>query len=159
MKPLILALAALCPLAHADDIFTGIAPAPAREFWLDSGFATVHFDRDKDLNGSNGGIGAEVKFRADLAATAGRFYNSDRQYSTYAGAIWQPYAIGPVRLGAVIAGFNGYPHMRDGGWFPAIIPVATVEYQRFGVNVGFVPSYKDRLYGGLSVQLKFKLVE
>lgn len=159
MKALILALAALCPLAHADDAFTRIDPAPAKQFWVDSGFATYHFDRDKDLNGANGGLGAEYKFRADLAATAGRFYNSDRQYSNYIGAIWQPFALGPVRLGAVIAGFNGYPHMRDGGWFPALIPVATIEYQRVGVNFGIVPSYKDRLYGGLSVQLKIKLAD
>jgi hypothetical protein len=26
-----------------------------------------------------------------------------------------------------------------------------------GVNVGVIPSYKDRLYGGISVQLKVKL--
>ena len=157
MKALILALVALCPLAHAEDIFSRIDPASAKEFWVDSGFATWHFDRDKDLNGANGGLGAEYKFRGDLAATAGRFYNSDRQYSNYVGAIWQPFAIGPVRLGAVIAGFSGYPHMRDGGWFPALIPVATIEYKRVGVNFGFVPTYKDRLYGGLSVQLKFRL--
>jgi hypothetical protein len=159
MKAFIFALAALCPLAHADDLFTRIEPAPAKQWWVDSGFATYHFDRDKDLNGANGGLGAEYKFRADLAATAGRFYNSDRQYSNYIGAIWQPYAIGPVRLGAVVGGFNGYPHMRDGGWFPALIPVATIEYERVGVNIGFVPTYKDRLYGGISVQLKFKVFE
>ncbi|MDB5933065.1 MAG: hypothetical protein JWQ01_409, partial [Massilia sp.] len=29
---LLLALAALCPLAHADDIFTRIEPAPMRDF-------------------------------------------------------------------------------------------------------------------------------
>jgi hypothetical protein len=148
---LALALAALCPLAQAGE--------PVREFWLDSGFATYHFDRDKDLNGANAGLGAEFRFREDLAATAGRFRNSDREYSNYAGAIWQPFAIGPVRLGAVVAAFNGYPHMRGGGWFPALIPVATVEYKRVGLNIGYVPSYKDRLYGGISVQLKFRLTE
>ena len=159
MRPLLLALAVLSPLACAGDTFTPVEPVPAHEFWLDSGFATYHFDRDKNLNGNNTGIGAEYRFRGDLAATAGRFYNSDRAYSNYAGAIWQPFALGPVRLGAVFAMFDGYPRMRDGGWFPALIPVATLEYQRVGVNVGFVPSYKDRLYGGLSVQLKFKLVQ
>jgi hypothetical protein len=157
--PVLLAIAALGPLAQAADVFTPVEPVPLREFWLDSGFATYHFDRDKDLNGANTGLGAEYRFRGDLAATVGRFHNSDRKYSNYAGAIWQPFAIGPVRLGAVVAAFNGYPHMRDGGWFPALIPVATVEYKWVGVNVGFVPSYKDRLYGGLSVQLKFKLAE
>jgi hypothetical protein len=143
--------------ALADDLFTKIDPAPKREFWVDSGFATYHFNRDKDLNGANRGLGAEYRFSGTLAATAGRFYNSDRAYSNYAGVIWQPYALGPVRLGAAIAGFNGYPHMRDGGWFPAVVPTLTLDYRRVGVNVGIVPSYKDRLYGGISVQLKFKL--
>jgi hypothetical protein len=156
---LLLALAALCPLAaQADDgLFSRIDAAPMSQFWLDSGFATYHLDRSRDLNGRNGGLGAEYRFRGDLALTAGRFYNSDREYSNYAGAIWQPFAIGPVRLGAVAGVFNGYPRMRNGGWFPALIPVVTLEYQRVGVNFGIIPTYKDRLYGGLSVQLKFKL--
>jgi hypothetical protein len=148
---------ALAPVAHADDLLTKIDASPKSEFWLDSGFATYHFNRDKDLNGGNRGLGAEYRFSGTLAATAGRFVNSDRMYSNYAGVIWQPYALGPVRLGAAIAAFDGYPHMRDGGWFPAVIPTVTFEYQRVGVNVGIIPSYKDRLYGGISVQLKLKL--
>lgn len=155
----LLALAVVCPLAYAGDTVTPLVQAPTHELWVGSGFLTYHFDRDKELNGKNTGIGVEYRFRGDLAATGGRFYDSDRAYSNYAGAIWEPFAIGPVRLGAVFAVFDGYPRMRDGGWFPAVIPMATLEYQRVGVNVGFVPSYKDRLYGGLSVQLKFKLVK
>jgi hypothetical protein len=148
----------LAPLAHAGDLFTKIDATPKSEFWIDSGFATYHFDRDKDLNGANWGLGAEYRFSGTMAATVGRFYNSDRDYSNYAGVIWQPYALGPVRVGAAIAAFNGYPHMRDGGWFPAAVPTLTYEYQRVGVNVGIIPSYKDRLYGGISVQLKIKLL-
>ncbi len=159
MTPWLLALAVLCPLAHAGDAVVPVAEEPKHELWVGSGFLTYHFDRDKDLNGKNSGIGVEYRFRGDLAATVGRFYDSDRAYSNYAGAIWEPFAIGSVRFGAVFALFDGYPRMRDGGWFPAVIPMATLEYQRVGVNVGFVPSYKDRLYGGLSVQLKFKLVK
>lgn len=150
-------LCALAPLAHAGDLFTAIEPEPKSEFWLDSGFLTGHFNRDKDLNGANRGLGAEYRFTGAASAAVGRFYNSDRAWSSYAGVIWQPVAIGPVRLGAALAAFNGYPHMRDGGWFPAVVPTATVEYQRVGVNIGFVPSYKDRLYGGISVQLKLRL--
>ncbi len=159
MKAALVVLALLAPAAQAGDMFTAVDTAPRREVWIDSGFVTYHFNRDKDLNGANSGLGMEYRFRGDLAATAGRFYNSDREYSNYFGAIWQPVAIGPVRLGAVIGAFNGYPHMRNGGWFPALIPAATFEYERLGVNVGFVPSYKDRLYGGISVQLKLKLFE
>ena len=140
-------------------LFTKIDTAPKSEFWLDSGFATYHFNRNKDLNGGNRGLGVEYRFNGAVSAVAGRFYNSDREYSNYAGVIWQPYALGPVRLGAAIAAFDGYPHMRDGGWFPAAIPTLTYEYKRVGVNVGIIPSYKDRLYGGISVQLKLKLFE
>ncbi|WP_036214027.1 hypothetical protein [Massilia alkalitolerans] len=153
----LLALAA--PLAQADDLFTRIDTAPRSEFWLDTGFATAHFDSDKDLNGANKGLGAEYRFNGATAATLGRFYNSDRRWSNYAGVIWQPYALGPVRLGLAIAAFDGYPNMRDGGWFPAAIPTLTYEYQRVGLNVGIIPSYKDRLYGGVSFQLKFKLFD
>jgi hypothetical protein len=145
--------------AHADDLFTKIDADPKSEFWIDSGFATYHFDRDKNLNGGNRGLGFEYRFSGTMALSGGRFVNSDRYYSNYAGVIWQPFALGPVRLGAAIAAFDGYPKMRDRGWFPAVIPTFTYEYQRVGINVGVVPSYKDRLYGGISVQLKFKLFD
>lgn len=127
------------------------------EFWIDSGFATWHFNQNKNLNGGNRGLGVEYRFADTMALAAGRFVNSDRAYSNYAGVIWQPWTIGPVRVGAAIAGFNGYPKMRDGGWFPAAIPTLSYEYKRVGLNVGIIPSYKDRLYGGISVQLKLKL--
>lgn len=152
-----LALLGAGAVARADDLFTKIDADPKSEFWIDSGFATYHFDRDKNLNGGNRGLGFEYRFSGTMAAAGGRFVNSDRFYSNYAGVLWQPYALGPVRLGAAIAAFDGYPKMRDRGWFPAVVPTFTVEYRRLGVNVGVIPSYKDRLYGGISVQLKVKL--
>ena len=157
----LLTLAALLAGApvHAQDWFTKIDPAPKSELWIDTGFATAHFDSDKGLNGANKGLAAEYRFSGTMAATAGRFYNSDRRWSNYAGVIWQPYAVGPVRVGLALAAFDGYPNMRSGGWFPAAIPTLTYEYRRVGVNVGIIPTYRDRLYGGVSVQLKFKLFE
>jgi hypothetical protein len=156
-KAAVLLLCTAAGLARADGLFSDVDPAPRNEWWVDSGFLTAHFNRDKNLNGENHGLAAEYRFSGTMAATAGRFYNSDRAWSNYAGLIWQPYAIGPLRLGAAVAAFNGYPHMREGGWFPAVIPTLTVDYRRVGVNIGIVPSYKDRLYGGISVQLKFRL--
>ena len=165
MKRFPLHVAAVCAVclatfpARADEWFTRIDAAPRSEFWLDTGFATAHWDTDKDLNGANKGLGAEYRFSGTMAATVGRFYNSDRAWSNYAGVIWQPYAVGPVRVGLALAAFDGYPNMRHGGWFPAAIPTLTYEYRRVGVNVGMIPSYKDRLFGGVSRQLKFKLFD
>lgn len=134
-------------------------PAKLNEVWLNAGFATYHFQRDKDLNGSNPGLGVEYRYSADASLTAGRFYNSDREYSSYAGIYYQPFRLGPFRLGAVAGAFNGYPKMRGGGWFPALIPAVSLEYRRVGFNLGIVPTYKDRLYGGLSFQVKLKVFE
>ncbi len=145
---------------HAqDDLFTAIESKPLNELWLNPGFFSYHFQRDKGLNGSNPGLGAEYRFSTVASLTAGRFYNSDRAYSNYAGIFYQPWALGPIRVGAVIGGFNGYPKMRDGGWFLAAIPTLSYEEGRFGLNVAIVPSYKDRLYGAISFQLKFKLFD
>ena len=144
----------VCAPACAED-----EAARRSEVWLDTGFATYHFQSDKNLNGRNPGIGLEYRYSDESALTAGRFYNSDRQHSNYAGVYYQPWAVGPVRLGAVLGGFNGYPKMREGGWFLAIIPAATFEYKRVGINVAVVPTYKNRLHGGISMQLKFKLWE
>ena len=157
--PAFLLLALAAPLAQADELFTKIEAEPKREFWIDSGFWTAHFDSGKGLNGNNKGLGAEYRFSGTMAAVGGRFYNSDREWSNYAGVLWQPYAVGPVRVGAALAAFDGYPKMRNGGWFPAGIPTLTSDSQRVGVNSGISPSYKDRLYGGVSVQLKLKVFE
>lgn len=152
-------LACCAPLAAGADCLTSVETTPKSELWLDSGFATAHFERNRHLNGNNKGLALEYRFNGAMTATAGRFYNSDRAWSNYAGVIWQPYAIGPVRIGAALAAFDGYPNMRHGGWFPAAIPTLSYDFQRVGINLGIIPSYKDRLYGGISVQLKFKLFD
>jgi hypothetical protein len=61
-----------------------------------------------------------------------------------------------VKLGVVAGAFNGYPNAYQGGWFPAIIPTASFESAHWGLNVALVPPLKDRLYGAVSFQLKFR---
>ena len=95
------------------------------QVWLDTGFITHHFQSDLDLNGHNGGVGMEYRFSESMAVTAGRFYNSDREHSRYAGLYYQPWSFHGVKLGAVVGGFDGYPKMREGGWFLALVPGAT----------------------------------
>ncbi|MGW8392477.1 hypothetical protein [Pseudoduganella sp. HUAS MS19] len=159
MKKLLIGAAfAALSLPALADTFTVIENQPLSELWVNPGFYSYHFQRDKGFDDTNPGFGAEYRFSTVASVTAGRFHNSDRQMSNYAGIYYQPWAIGPVRLGAVVGGFNGYPKMRDGGWFLAAIPVVSVEYQRVGVNFAIVPTYKERLHGAFSVQLKFKLM-
>lgn len=152
--------AAVTPSESSPPGFLGmqlIDAQPRSQVWIDSGFETAHFDQHAGLNGNNYGLGAEYRFSTVSAVTVGRFYNSNRDYSNYAGIYYQPIQLGLLQLGAVIGGFNGYPNNRNGGWFLAAIPTATLEWHRIGFNLAYVPTIKNRLYGGISLQVKVKV--
>jgi len=131
----------------------------ASRLWLNPGFYSVHFDSKQGLRNANPGIGAEYKLDPVWSLTAGRFINSNNAHSNYVGAYYQPWTLAGAKLGVVAGAFNGYPKAFDGGWFPALIPVATWEGERFGLNVALVPAFKDRLYGALSFQIKVRLAQ
>lgn len=150
MKPLlVLALLLSATLARAD--------FDTNRLWINAGFYSAHFDTDKGLRNANPGLGFEYKLDDTWSATAGRFINSDNAHSSYVGAYYQPWTFAGAKWGVVGGAFNGYPKAFNGGWFPAVIPVATWEGERFGLNVALVPPLKDRLYGAVSFQAKFRL--
>ena len=140
-------------------LWAGLAHAeldPAR-LWLNAGFYSAHFDSDKGLRNANPGLGFEYKLDDTWSATAGRFINSDNAHSSYIGAYYQPWTFAGARWGVVGGAFNGYPKAYNGGWFPAVLPVATWEGKRLGLNLALVPPLKDRLYGAVSFQFKVRL--
>ena len=150
MKPLVaLALLLSATLARAD--------FDTSRLWVNAGFYSAHFDTDKGLRNANPGLGVEYKIDERWSATAGRFINSDNAHSNYVGAYYQPWTLASAKLGVVAGAFNGYPKAFNGGWFPAVIPVATWEGERFGLNVALVPPLKDRLCGALSFQIEIRL--
>jgi len=147
--------ALLCGSAHAefDTAFE------VKRLWLNAGLYSAHFDSNKGLRNANPGLGFEYRLNNDWSATAGRFINSDSAHSNYVGAYYQPWTASGVKLGVVGGVFNGYPKAFNGGWFPAVLPVASWEGERLGLNVALVPPLKDRLYGAVSFQLKVRLGE
>lgn len=147
------AAVAAAPVRSQDDEVSDFAP----EIWLNAGFLSLHFDRQADLNEINTGIGGEYRLSPSIALTAGLFRNSNRRRSHYVGGYWQPLQIGPMRLGAAFGIIDGYPRMWDGDWFPVVIPALSAESGRFGANLMVIPSYKDRLDGALSLQLKWRV--
>jgi hypothetical protein len=145
--------------AHAAgaETFKVDQPSPVSELWINPGMYSYHFQKDKGLNNSNFGFGAEYRYSTVSSITAGFFRNSVRRTSHYVGWYWQPLAVGKVRLGAGVGGIDGYPGIHNGGWFPAVIPTASIEFSRVGMNLIFIPSYKDQLYGALSMQVKIRV--
>ena len=75
-------------LALALLMAAGLARADfeANRLWLNAGFYSAHFDTGKGLRNANPGIGAEYKLDGPWSLTAGRFINSNDQYSSYVGA-------------------------------------------------------------------------
>ena len=133
------------------------ADVDSSRLWVNAGFYSAHFDTDKGLRNANPGLGFEYKLDDTWSATAGRFINSDNANASYVGAYYQPWTVSGIKLGVVGGAFNGYPRAFNGGWFPAVLPVATLESGPWGLNVALVPALKDRLYGAVSFQLKFRL--
>lgn len=146
-----------CPAADEFSPFDKIEYQPLNEFWVSTGFETWHFDSGLGLNGHNPGWGAEYRYATTSALIGGQFYNSDRRTSNYLGGSWYPVSAGIFRFGLFAGLFDGYPKMQNGGVFAALVPVISGEYGRFGANLIIVPTIENRLYGGLSLQLKLKL--
>lgn len=158
----LLTLIALSSQAHAsdsNDLVQIISPQTKSELWINPGMASYHFQQNKNFNNGNWGAGLEYRFNSVASVTAGRFYNSDRDYSNYAGVYYQPIAIGPIKVGAVFGGFNGYPNTNNGGWFAAALPALTWEGDLVGANVFVIPTIGDRVHGAISLQIKLKIFD
>ncbi|MDM0043108.1 hypothetical protein QTH91_01310 [Variovorax dokdonensis] len=150
------ALARWLGLASLSAPLTCLAQAPLSQVWINPGFYSVHFDRNAGLEDANYGIGIEWPLTDMLSFTAGGYRNSERMTSHYVGMYVMPLEWKGFRFGVAVGGFDGYPRMNDGGWFPAVVPVVSYEHGRLGLNVGFIPEYKDRLNGAITFQLKFR---
>ncbi|MBU3583247.1 hypothetical protein ICN41_04490 [Polynucleobacter sp. 15G-AUS-farblos] len=136
-----------------------IEPQSKSELWVNPGMYSYHFQKDQNLNNNNWGIGLEYRFNTVASATFGNYRNSDNDRSSYLGIYYQPIAVGPVKLGVVAGGFNGYQSTNNGGWFPAVLPALTIEEGRFGANIFFIPTVGDRVHGAISLQLKFRIFD
>jgi len=62
------------------------APAAMADVWLNPGFYSYHFDKEKNLNNNNHGFGVEASISKTYSLTAGVFENSNRATSHYIGA-------------------------------------------------------------------------
>lgn len=144
-------------LADSNSFFEIIEPTDKSELWLNPGMYSYHFDRNKDFNSVNYGFGAEYKFSSVASLTAGTYRNSHYQQSNYIGAYWQPIAIGPIHVGVVAGGFNGYSNTNNGGWFPAVLPALSLEGDLLGLNLLLIPTIPNRVAGSLSLQIKIKV--
>ncbi|MFW2354385.1 hypothetical protein [Hydrogenophaga sp.] len=151
-------LAFAAPAAHAESSSTtlDLTPVSNAQLWLNVGGFSRHFHRDAGYNENNLGIGIEYRTSPEISYMAGSYYNSVRKNTAYAAVNWQPWTVGPFKLGAAVGLMNGYPAMNRGGHFFAALPMATYEGERFGLNIGLIPSIKN-VDGAVIVQFKLRV--
>ena len=147
------ALSAGTCLAADDDSATPEAPWHVHSVWLNAGDYAEHFNQSLGYRQANWGFGAQLNLPNDIALLGGEFLNSNNARSHDFGVLWQPVALGPFRIGAVAGGFDGYPYMHNGGWFPAVLPMVSTSYGIVGANFSVVPNYGNRLHGAFVIQL------
>lgn len=153
-----LLLALALPLAVTTARADEAAPAATSpEVWINIGGFSRHFDRSSQYNEKNFGFGIEWRHSAEVAVMAGVYDNSLGKPSQYAAVNWQPWQIGPVKLGAALGVLNGYPGIERGGTFFAALPMASIEGKRFGINLGLIPSMKN-VDGAVLLQFKIRLM-
>ena len=115
----------------------------------DYAVATVtsfHFDRNKDYNEKNLGLGIERRFSETWSASTGYFRNSFNRDTVYVFAGYTPIEVYGWRVGMVGGAVSGYDR-RITPWLTGLI---MRDFGRVGVNIVAAPA-------GLALQLKWAL--
>jgi hypothetical protein len=129
--------------------------------WQNAGAYSYHFDRDANYREDNVGVGVELGYSADNSLMVGSLINSERARTRYLGWQWRPVHgwVGNVQVhaGVVMTAMDGYSKMREGGWFPSLLPLVAVEGKYLGLNLSAVPTIQDRVHGAILLQLKLRV--
>lgn len=152
------ALVLLAPTSFAQSAPTtmDVQSPHTSQVWLNLGGFSRHFNRTPGHNEHNLGLGIEYRTSPEISYMAGSYKNSVSKHTTYAAVNWQPWLVGPFKVGAAIGLMNGYPAVNRGGNFFAALPMISYEGRRFGVNIGLVPSIKN-VDGAVIVQFKLRV--
>ena len=139
--------AALIPLLLIIGATMCSQPAPAyADDYIVITTTSYHFNREKDYNEKNFGIGAERSYENDWRGHAGVYRNSFDRTTVYALASYTPYRLGKWQVGGaggLGTGYNSRPVGILVGGF------AIREWKTFGVNVIVHPA-------AVALQAKFK---
>lgn len=126
------------------------------EWWVNMGAFSQHFSRASQFNQQNSGFGLEYQLNRENSLVIGHYRNSVRETTRYLGAAWMPLALGKFKFGVLAGAADGYPEMRDSGFFPIALPLVVFETKNVGLNFTMVPSISSKVAGCVAMQLKFR---
>jgi hypothetical protein len=140
--------------------FTLFAPkARAAELWFNAGGVTYHDQPGR--NNFNPGLGLELRLNDTWAVGLGKYRNSERHNSRYAGVLFTPFSVdtpaGRVFMGAQGGVIDGYPYNGGkpsaGGGL-----VAELRHERWAAAAVIVPASASRKNcNAVAFQFKFQI--
>jgi hypothetical protein len=146
--------------AHCEEPSASSSSANGR-LWLTTGFFSHHFDREKNYNEQNTGLGIEYSLSRSSALAIGHYDNSVRKPSTYLHFVYTPLELGPFRVGGAVGLLDGYPALRGGRFAPVALPVATSTFKLFnhdvGINLTYIPTISHQVDGAVAIQFKLRI--
>jgi hypothetical protein len=123
----------------ATDCKAGVALAAAPAYGQEYVVATTrayHFDRGRDYNESNFGLGYERRVSENWSLATGYYKNSFSRDTVYLFGAYTPYQLSGWRFGPLVGLVTGYERHPS----PWLTGVATKDWGRFGVNVVWAPA-------------------
>ena len=121
------------------------ARAAEGDWWGVATLTSYHYDRSKDHNEKNLGVGFE--YHGKSVGWAGGFYkNSTYKTSVYAGPVFNFANAGQAKFNLCLCGVTGY---EDAVQFTPL-PTIAFEGKEWGVNIGVMP-----VMVGLQVKRRF----
>lgn len=127
----------------------GATQANASEWWMVESGISYHFDRTKDLNEENWGLGLEWQKDRTWAVIAGVYRNSYYRDSVYVGAAYTPFQWKYAKAGVIAGLVSGY----EAGPF-MLAPTLMVEVKGYGMNLLVIPPISKDVEGVVGLQLK-----
>jgi hypothetical protein len=129
-------------MAHAGDM-------------ISVGGGAYHFDRDKDFNETNYGLGYERDWNKDLTWSVGVYKNSIRRATFYGLLNYYPFDLGAGFRAGVSGGLmSGYHHSAIIG---AAMPTLEWRGDYVSVQAYVIPTISPYIDGAAVLQLKFVL--
>ena len=152
-----LLIAAVVQPAIAEEMWGGsLQSNRAGQVWINVGGVSQHFQNAGSMNQQNFGYGMEYQVDRNRYLVLGAYRNSVYDTTRYFGGAWMPLSYGFLKLGAIAGVANGYEDMRNGGFFPVILPVLALEGERVGANFVYIPTIAAKVSGAVAMQLKYR---
>ena len=139
-----------------EEIISDINNHALHDRWVNFGGTSWHSHNNSERNTANYGFGLEYGITQRHALVVGQYVNSFYDQTRYAGIAWMPIKFYGAKLGLVLGCADGYRVINHGHFFPFVLPAASIEGQRFGMNLLYMPPINDKMQNTFALQFKVR---